>query len=724
MYAGINPSLSAPNPHQPERTKMSSQTLPDSTPTTLHANGGIWGRQLDRYPDGPRRILYLVIVVLATVVLYYEFYVQGSVATLISANLHMSLTYFIMVSVIGNALGALASVAAGLADRFGRANFVVYGLAITGALILFGLPNAHGKLTYLVLFGLVSLVEGMILVATPALIRDFSPQLGRASAMGFWTMGPVIGSLVVTEVSSHTLDSHPDWQFQFRVCGAVGLLVFLVAFIGLRELAPQLRDQLMISLRERTLVEARARGIDLVEASKSHWRQMLRRDIIVPALGISVFLLFYYTAVGLFVVFYATAFGYTEARANALANWYWVAQAVALIVGGALSDRLRVRKPFMVVGGVVSAIGVGLFAIATGDSSTGYSHFVWIILLISIGSAVAFATWMAAFTETVERHSPAGIATGLAVWGATLRSVVVVGLLGLIVAIPASGILVDKGAQVRAAAAGADHSLSAPQNATVKAVAADPSIVTKAQSLAGQYKSQLATAALLTPATTAALQSNPTDPTTQAQALAEISGTPVADVARTISLGTQYKDQLITAATLDTTTTTTLFLNPTDAAAQAKAVGEIAVGRKIDPAAAIAKLQALSQVPKADLLFLNSNAKPVQTAAAQLGALATVPVADLTFLSTYGPGLRDPKVVAQLTYLQSQGPLVQQAANDAPGQWQRWWWICFAGQLLFLPCIWLLKGRWSPAKARVDAQAHEEAVNRELLALADAEPRA
>ena len=43
----------------------------------------------------------------------------------------------------------------------------------------------------------IGLVEGVILVATPALIRDFSPQLGRASAMGFWTLGPVVGSLVV-----------------------------------------------------------------------------------------------------------------------------------------------------------------------------------------------------------------------------------------------------------------------------------------------------------------------------------------------------------------------------------------------------------------------------------------------------------------------------------------------------------------------------------------------
>jgi MFS family permease len=49
---------------------------------------------------------------------------------------------------------------------------------------------------------IVAVVEGMVLVATPALVRDFSPQLGRASAMGFWTLGPVLGSFVATTVSA------------------------------------------------------------------------------------------------------------------------------------------------------------------------------------------------------------------------------------------------------------------------------------------------------------------------------------------------------------------------------------------------------------------------------------------------------------------------------------------------------------------------------------------
>ena len=50
---------------------------------------------------------------------------------------------------------------------------------------------------------------------------------------------------------------------------------------------------------------------------------------------------------------------------------------IALILTGLLSDWLKVRKPFMIVGGIVSAIGVALFAQATTDPSTTYHHFVW-----------------------------------------------------------------------------------------------------------------------------------------------------------------------------------------------------------------------------------------------------------------------------------------------------------------------------------------------------------
>ena len=698
-------------------TSSSHQAAP-VLPGVVAAKGGIWGRQLDRYPARGARTGYLVIVVLATITLYYELYVQGSVATTLAANLHMTLVYLISISIVGNGVGALASVVAGLADRWGRANLVVYGLAVTGALVAFGLATATDKWVYLVLFAVVSFVEGMILVATPALIRDFSPQLGRASAMCFWTMGPVLGSLVVSEVASHTLAAHADWQYQFRVCGIVGLVVFAVAFVGLRELAPQLRDQLMVSMRDKALIEANAAGIDPNVVLRGHWRQMLRRDIVGPAIALSLSLLFYYAAVGMFVVFFATNFGYSEARANSLSNWYWGINAAALLVAGVLSDALKVRKPFMLVGGVVSAVGVALFAIATTHSGTTYYEFVAILMPISIGGAFAFSTWMAAFTETVEKHNPAATATGLAVWGATLRSIVVVALLVLIGVIPAASTLVGQGTQVSAAAAGQAPGLSAGENATVKAVAADPSIATRVQTIATQDAAELATAQHLSSATQAALAANPTDPTAQAQALSEISGLPVSTVAAVATLGAQYATQLATAQAIDPATLAALTGNPNDTTAQAKAVGEIAAAFHATASAAVVRLAALAAVPQADLSLLATNAKPVASAVAALTALGKVPAADLALVAKYGPALQDPKVVAELKYLQANAPAVQAAEKQSPSQWQHWWWVCFAGQVLFIPFIWLLTGRWSAKKARDDAREHAEKVDGELAALA------
>jgi MFS family permease len=126
-------------------------------------------------------MLYLGITVAATITLYYELYIQGAVSTKIIQHYGFTFTQFVFVLVIGNAVGAFASLWAGLADRWGRANLVVGGLLLTGLLIEFALPNASSKADYTVFFALVSLVEGIALVATPALIRDFSPQVGRGA---------------------------------------------------------------------------------------------------------------------------------------------------------------------------------------------------------------------------------------------------------------------------------------------------------------------------------------------------------------------------------------------------------------------------------------------------------------------------------------------------------------------------------------------------------------
>ncbi|WP_433888308.1 MFS transporter [Streptomyces sp. CA-111067] len=542
-------------------------------PSPLHR---LYRRDLAQYPPTGRRMAYLAIVVITTVVLYYMLYIQYAVATSIIGHFGMTYRYFVWVSVIGNAVGAFASLVAGLADRWGRANLVVYGLLVASVLVFFGLPNAGGKATYLVLFALVSFVEGIVLVATPALIRDFSPQLGRATAMGAWTMGPVVGSLVVTTVTSHTLDSS-SWQDELRYSAIAGFAVFVVAIFALRELSPRLRDQIMVTLRDRALVEARAKGIDPQAARSGQWRQMLRLDVAGSAVAISVFLLLYFAAVGNFVVFFATTFGYSEQRANAVANWYWAANAIALVVVGLLSDRLKVRKPFMIVGAVGSIVVTSLFAIKTTHPGTDYYTFAWLFVGIGVFSGVAYGPWMASFTETVEKHNPAATATGLAVWGWTIRIVVAVSAAFIPVLVTAVTPLVEHGTEVSAASQQA-----APALAIVKA---HPDIFAEL----GKY----------TPQTT--------PPELAARAAQEVG------------------------------------------------VANLGVVQKAQP---------------------------------------------------------------QLAVLNKYGTKVQKASADGPGQWRDWWWICVGGQVLFLPFVFVMAGRWSPKKAREDAESHQQAVDREMEALA------
>ena len=630
----------------------------------------LWNRQLERYPDTGMRTLYLGITVLATIVLYYELFIQGAVATKIIQHYNFTFTEFVFVLVIGNAVGAFASLGAGLADRWGRANLVVGGLLVTGLLVGFALPNASSKAEYTVFFALLSVVEGMALVATPALIRDFSPQLGRGVAMAFWTMGPVLGSLVVTEVSSHTLASHPDWQYQFRICGVVGLIVWLVVLFGLRELSPQLRDQLMVSIRDRELIEARAAGIDPEKLLKGHWRQMLRLDIVAPALGISLFLLLYYMFVSFLVVYFVTVFSYSEARANDLGNWYWIANAIALLAAGVLSDQLRVRKPFMILGAAISLVGVGLFAGAATQPSTSYHTFAFYFILMAAGGGIAYVCWMAGFTETVERHNPAATATGLAVWGWTLRIVITVSFAILTAVVPATSTLINHGPRV--------------------------------QQIASTYPAQVKVLQSIDPATLATLTKNPSNPAAQARAVSELSGLPVASVVRVATLNATYSQELATAAVLSPATKLALARAPTNTRVLRLAVGEIVLRLRVSPAQAAARLQALGKVPIADLAFLQLNGPKVQQGSAQLRSLSTVPPADLA-------------------YLQANASKVAKAKRDNPGQWQTWWWVCFVGQLVFIPLVFLLTGRWRPRKAREDELEHERMVERELERLHSAE---
>jgi len=413
--------------------------------------GWMTSRQLGTYPGTAARISYLAITVLATVTLYYELYVVGSVSTLILPKLGMSFTFFVTTLAIGNLIGAFGSLFAGLADRVGRANLVVFGLLISSIYTGFFIPYAPGKWPFAIETFAVGFIEGVCLVATPALMRDFSPQIGRATAMGFWTAGPVLGSLVVSVVGSHTIPAvvQPSfWGHEYRICGIAGLAVFLVAFIGLRELSPQLRDQLMVTMRDRALIEARAKGIDITAALRHPFRQLIKPDVVISAVAVSVLLLVYYTAVAFGSIYLVTVFGFSLKDANGLGNWNWGFNAIAVVVIGIVSDLVRVRKPFMVLGGLGGAAMIVVFLERAGHH-TSYYTMALILAALSFVIGIAYTPWMASFTETVEARNPALIATGLAIWGWIIRIVICAAFLVIPHLVSSTTPLVDYGPTVQ-----------------------------------------------------------------------------------------------------------------------------------------------------------------------------------------------------------------------------------------------------------------------------------
>lgn len=264
------------------------------------------------------------------------------------------------------------------------------------------------------------------------------------------------------------------------------MAVVAIAFVGLRELSPQLRDQLMVSDNERALVDARARGIDIEKIATPHpWRSMLRLDLIASALGISVFLLIYFASVSVLTLYWVVIFNRTTAEANGINTWYWAVDAVMLIAIGVLSDRLRVRKPFMVIGGVAAIVVTMLMISQVNHPHTGFSGNVTIAVLLGLAIGCAYTPWMASYTEQVEAHNPALAAHGLAVWGWILRIVVALSFIVLPRVITTSTVLVDnqaaatnlqtfQAAQPYVPAAGNIHPPAAPAGVITSLNAMEP----------------------------------------------------------------------------------------------------------------------------------------------------------------------------------------------------------------------------------------------------------
>jgi MFS family permease len=653
--------------------------------------------------------MFLAITVLATITLYYELYVGGSVSTLLLPNLGMTFTFYVVTVAFGALIGAFGSLFAGLTDRFGRANLVVFGLLFAGVFVAFVLPAMTSKWPFTIASFVVSFVEGMCLVATPALIRDFSPQVGRATAMGFWTSGPVVGSLIVAVVGTATIPAVVTdtrfWTHEYHIAGIAGLVVFVIALVGLKELSPALRDQLMVTLRDRALIEARAKGMtdaDIEAALRHPFRQLLKPDIIISAIAVSIMLLIYYTAVLASVIYLSTVFGFSLKNANGLGNWNWGFNVIAVILVGFVSDWVRVRKPFMVFGGVLAAVMTVIYLEQAGHHP-GYYTLALMLALLSLGLGIAYTPWMASYTETVEARNPALIATGLAIWGWIIRVVVFIAYLCLPLVVNTVTPLVNYGATVTAYAKTYAPEIAfatAHPNVVAAAQKVPPSVVATATSIP---PSVLATAHKIPPTVLATAQANATQLANAAKFAPELAVIQ-AHPALFAKLATYSNPAKIPPALLAQAVAA--------AGGGAKGLGILSAisANKAAITGVIAAAPALKTVAPyaADLTTIAPYSTQLKTIAPYSTELTTMAPysAQLTALSKVPPGV--------FPYLKAHSAAVLKAAAQTAGQWKTWYWICFGGIILFLLSIPLLRGRWRTRDAKRDEEEHEAMVQAEL----------
>jgi MFS family permease len=404
---------------------MSNTASPPSAAQEGPLDIRLWNRELQHYPASGYRIFLLAVVVLANIVFTWTVAAGSAATSVIFPHFGMTLGYYADLLVAAGIVGGLASYISSWGDRWGRANLVVIGLIINAVFALFAIPDAPSKTWFAIFTCILYMADGAIFVGTPALVRDFSPQMSRGLAMGFWTFGPVAGYFVLSAVARAYLPAvnvtFANWQELNRFAGIAGLVMFVIAVLFLKELSAGLRSQSMAELKERVLIEARARGIDLAAATQNRWKQMLHVNTVLSPIAINLFLVIYFTAVAYFVFYLPEFLHFSLSSFNGIQEVYWAVDIVALVVFGLLSDKLRVRKPFMLVG----AIGTIVAIILLMDAKPGVS-FVKMALILSLLSgflACAYGPWFASFTETLEAHNPALIATGTSLYGFATRLV-------------------------------------------------------------------------------------------------------------------------------------------------------------------------------------------------------------------------------------------------------------------------------------------------------------
>jgi sugar phosphate permease len=378
-------------------------------------------RELTSYPVGKRRVWLLFIVILANFIASYEAQISPVVPMLLS-SLKMTLTQYGLISSASVIAAAIAAFMFGpIADRHGRVKYLIPSLFLT-AVCVFLMSTVTTVTGLLVVRVLLGLVEGISISTTAGLVRDFSPRMGRALAYGFWTFGPVGSNFFANALAAWTLPIFLTWQSQFIIQGAIALISSILILFNIRDLSPQLRAQIISNVHQIDKVNKEVKN---KEKEKLKASEMLRVPRIwALSIGISIFLLTYLTVQSFGTTLLVQSFGYSNAEAANIAQYFWTLDLITLLVAGYISDKLRLRKIISFLGAILTLTYTMYFASLFGTNVSEGELMIHTSVLGAL-MGIAYGPWMALFSENAEDIKASLQAAAWGLWGFIIRVVAV-----------------------------------------------------------------------------------------------------------------------------------------------------------------------------------------------------------------------------------------------------------------------------------------------------------
>ncbi|GAA3816770.1 MFS transporter [Sphaerisporangium flaviroseum] len=374
-------------------------------------------RELSIYPTGRRRLWLLSIAVLASLIANFETTI-ATILPLLREDLDMSLEMYGLIAAASVLVGGISAGFGGiLSDRWGRVTILVPTLTVTAAcnFLLATVDSVSGLFAVrcLMLF-----IEGAGITITASLVRDFSPRLGRAQAFAFWTWGPVGAAFLASAIAGVTLPLFGNaWQSQAIIMGVVSLVLCAVVIWQIAEPSAALRARVLTK-------ESALSAEEKIDPGKV--RELFRHPHLwAHVLGNTGWQILYWTLAIFGQTLLVDAFDVQVATANGIVALGIVLNALAVVVVGRISDRLQLRKPFILAGTIATIVLLGYFVSLMGGDPPGTGHITAVYALVFLAMGVAYVPWMANYSEDAEdvQASLQGAALGL--WGMVVRLMIV-----------------------------------------------------------------------------------------------------------------------------------------------------------------------------------------------------------------------------------------------------------------------------------------------------------